>query len=67
MAAQADLIICSDTDLLVLQRLNGISMLSPAQAAVQAEATSKTSAVLRMQNSRPDPGPRPRPGAKLKT
>jgi predicted nucleic acid-binding protein len=33
MAAQADLIICSDMDLLVLQRFNGISMLSLAQAA----------------------------------
>jgi uncharacterized protein len=42
IAAQADLIVTGDNDLLVLQQFNGIPIISPAQAAVQLGATSKT-------------------------
>jgi predicted nucleic acid-binding protein len=42
IAAQADLIISGDNDLLVLQQFNGIPILSPAQAAAMLGAKSKT-------------------------
>lgn len=42
IAAQADVIISGDNDLLVLQQFNGIPILSPAQAAAQLGATDKT-------------------------
>jgi putative PIN family toxin of toxin-antitoxin system len=41
IAAQADLIVSGDNDLLVLQQFNGIPILSPAQAAAQLVATGK--------------------------
>ena len=44
IAAQADLIVSGDNDLLVLQQFNGIPILNPAQAAAQLQlgATGKT-------------------------
>jgi uncharacterized protein len=42
IAAQADLIISGDNDLLVLQQFNGIPVLSPAQAAALLGTTGKT-------------------------
>ena len=42
IAAQADLIVSGDNDLLVLLQFNGIPIVSPAQAAALVEATGKT-------------------------
>ena len=42
IAAQADLIVSGDNDLLALQQFNGIPILSPAQAASMLRATGKT-------------------------
>lgn len=41
IAAQADLIISGDNDLLVLLQFNGIPIVSPAQAIAQMGATGK--------------------------
>jgi uncharacterized protein len=42
IAAQADLIVSGDNDLLVLQQFRGIPILSPAQAEARPGATGKT-------------------------
>lgn len=42
IAAQSDLIISGDKDLLVVQQFSGIAIHSPAQAAAQLEAIDKT-------------------------